>query len=112
MFQFFQRVRVVTQVSLQHARIAFDDRQDIIKVMRDARSHERARLALEIYADRVRETVGALATTLGGIDALVFTAGVGENSASLRAAVCERLEFLGLRLDRRAYAIQARLCGR
>ena len=62
--------------------------------------NERARLALDIYADRVRETVGALATTLGGIDALVFTGGVGENSASLRAAVCERLEFLGLRLDR------------
>ncbi|HZI67673.1 MAG TPA: acetate/propionate family kinase [Thermoanaerobaculia bacterium] len=62
--------------------------------------NERARLALDMYADRVRETVGALATALGGIDALVFTAGVGENSASLRAAVCERLEFLGLRLDR------------
>jgi acetate kinase len=61
--------------------------------------NERARLALEIYADRVRETVGALATTLGGLDALVFTAGVGENSASLRASVCERLEFLGVRLD-------------
>lgn len=61
--------------------------------------NERARLALDIYADRVREAVGSLATTLGGLDALVFTAGVGENSASLRAAVCERLEFLGLRLD-------------
>jgi acetate kinase len=61
--------------------------------------NERARLALDIYADRVRETVGALATTLGGLDALVFTAGVGENSAPLRAAVCEKLEFLGLRLD-------------
>ena len=61
--------------------------------------NERARLALDMYADRVRETVGALATTLGGLDALVFTAGVGENSAPLRAAVCERLEFFGLRLD-------------
>jgi len=61
--------------------------------------HERARLALEIYAERVRATIGALAVTLGGVDALVFTAGVGENAASLRATVCEGLTCLGLRLD-------------
>jgi acetate kinase len=59
----------------------------------------RARLALEIYADRVRQAVGALAAAQGGLDALVFTAGVGEHSASLRAAACEGLEFLGLRMD-------------
>jgi acetate kinase len=63
------------------------------------RGEERARLALEIYADRVRAAVGSLAVTLGGIDALVFTAGVGENSASLRAAACDGLECLGLLLD-------------
>jgi acetate kinase len=61
--------------------------------------NERARLALEIYADRVRAAVGALAVTLGGIDALVFTAGVGENSARLRATVCDGLACLGLQLD-------------
>jgi acetate kinase len=61
--------------------------------------NERAALALEIYAARVRAAVGALAVTLGGVDALVFTAGVGENSASLRSAVCKGLECLGLRLD-------------
>jgi acetate kinase len=61
--------------------------------------NERARLALEIYAARVGAAVGALAVTLGGIDAVVFTAGVGENSASLRAAACEGLGCLGLRLD-------------
>lgn len=59
----------------------------------------RARLALEIYADRVRAAVGSLAVTLGGVDALVFTAGIGENAAGLRASVCEGLECLGLRLD-------------
>jgi acetate kinase len=58
-----------------------------------------ARLALEIYATRVRAKVGALAATLGGLDALVFAAGVGENSASLRASVCENLGFLGVKLD-------------
>ncbi|HZU38401.1 MAG TPA: acetate kinase [Gemmataceae bacterium] len=61
--------------------------------------HERARLALDIYARRVRATIGALAVTLGGMDALIFTAGVGEHSASLRAAACAGLECLGLELD-------------
>jgi acetate kinase len=61
--------------------------------------NERARLALEIYAGRVRATIGALAVTLGGVDALVFTAGVGEHSASLREAACQGLECVGLQLD-------------
>ncbi len=52
-----------------------------------------------MYAGRVRAAVGALAVTMGGVDALVFTAGVGEHSASLRATVCDGLECLGLRLD-------------
>jgi acetate kinase len=59
----------------------------------------RANLALEIYADRVRGAIGSLAASLGGLDALVFTGGVGENSASLRAAVCFNLGFLGVDLD-------------
>ena len=59
----------------------------------------RANLALQIFADRVRQAIGSLAVTLGGIDALVFTAGVGEHSATLRAAACDGIECLGLRLD-------------
>jgi len=61
--------------------------------------NERARLALDIFARRVRSAVGGLAVGMGGIDALVFTAGVGEHSAALRTAACEGLECLGLRLD-------------
>ncbi len=61
--------------------------------------NDRARLALEIYAARIRSAIGALAATLGGLDAVVFAAGVGENSATLRASVCEGLGFLGVRLD-------------
>ncbi len=61
--------------------------------------NERARLALAIYAHSVRKAVGALAVTLGGVDALVFTAGVGENSAELREEVCRGLGCLSLRLD-------------
>ena len=61
--------------------------------------NEQARLALTIYAGRVRSAIGALAATLGGVDALLFTAGVGENSAWLRAEVCRGLECLGIHLD-------------
>jgi acetate kinase len=61
--------------------------------------NERARLAITMYADRVRSAIGALAATLGGVDAVVFTAGVGENSANLRAEVCRGLECLGIHLD-------------
>ena len=60
---------------------------------------DRAQLALEIYSDRARSAVGSLATAIGGLDALVFTAGVGEHSAALRAEVCHWLEFIGVRLD-------------
>lgn len=63
------------------------------------KGEERARLALTIFADRVRATIGALAVTMGGIDALIFTAGIGQHAADLRAAVCAGLHILGLRLD-------------
>jgi acetate kinase len=64
-----------------------------------AEGHERAQLALDVYAHRVRAAVGALAVTLGGLDALVFTGGIGENSVWLRAEVCRGLECLGVHLD-------------
>src|SRR5262249_35100629 len=66
--------------------------------------HEQARLALGIFTHRVRQAVGALAVTLGGVDALVFTAGVGEHAADIRASVCEGLPCLGLELDAQANA--------
>jgi acetate kinase len=59
----------------------------------------RARLAVEMYAYRVRTMVGALAVTLGGLDALVFTGGIGENSSWLRSEVCRGLECLDVHLD-------------
>jgi acetate kinase len=67
----------------------------------DARKsrNERASLAFDMYVHRLRSGIGAMAAVLGGIDALVFTAGVGENSSEVRAAVCDQLAFLGLRID-------------
>ncbi len=73
---------------------------DMRQVLAAARAgDERARLAVDVYTHRVRQAIGALAVTLGGVDALVFTAGVGENSAEVRAASCDGLECLGLELD-------------
>jgi len=60
---------------------------------------ERAKLVLDMYVHRLRSGIGAIIAVLGGIDALVFTAGVGENSSEVRAAVCDHLAFLGVRLD-------------
>jgi acetate kinase len=78
------------------------DMREVLALAKDG--HEQARLALGIYAHRVRQTIGAFAVTMGGIDALVFTAGVGEHAAEVRASVCIGLECLGLELDAQANA--------
>jgi acetate kinase len=61
--------------------------------------HERAKLALEIYVHRLQSGIGAMAGVLGGIDALVFTGGVGEHSAEVRKSACENFQFLGMKFD-------------
>ena len=60
---------------------------------------ERAKLALEMYVHRLRSGMGAMIAVLGGLDAIVFTAGVGENSSEVRAAACEDFAFMGVKLD-------------
>jgi acetate kinase len=61
-----------------------------------------AKLALGVYCYRIAQAVAAMATALGGLDALAFTAGVGEHSAAVRSAVCRPLAFLGVSLDESA----------
>ncbi len=58
-----------------------------------------AQLAIEVYAYRARKYVGAYAAAMGGVDAVVFTGGIGENSPSMRRRICDGLDFMGLRLD-------------
>ena len=78
---------------------------DMRLVLAAARAgNQRAQLAFDVYTHRIRQAIGALTASLGGIDALVFTAGVGENSAEVRAASCRSLEYLGLELDPSANA--------
>ena len=75
---------------------------DFREVDRAARGGDgRAATALAVYAGRVKEAVGALAARLGGLDALLFTGGVGENAADLRRSVCAGLEFMGIEIDPR-----------
>ncbi|MCL2234506.1 MAG: acetate kinase [Firmicutes bacterium] len=62
----------------------------------------RARLAIEMFCYRVKSYVGSYAAAMGGIDCLVFTGGIGENSSIVREKVVEGLEFLGLELDKKA----------
>jgi acetate kinase len=61
--------------------------------------HARSEFALELFAYRVAKYVGAYAAVLGGLDALTFTAGIGEHSPAMRTRICDRLGFLGVELD-------------
>jgi acetate kinase len=64
-----------------------------------AAGDDRAALAIEMFTYRVAKYVGAYAAVLGGVDALTFTAGIGENSSTVRGAICRRLAFLGVTID-------------
>jgi len=70
---------------------------DMREVLR--RDDADARLALDVYVHRLRAGIGAMAATLGGLDALVFTGGVGERSPRVRGLACDRLSHLGVAID-------------
>ncbi len=76
----------------------FSDRRDIEKAA--AAGDERCRLALDIEIHNLKKTIGAYAAIMEGLDAVVFTAGVGENAPAIRERVLRGLEFLGLEIDR------------
>ena len=73
------------------------DMRQIVAAMKTG--HARAKLAFEIFVHRLQAGIGAMAAALSGIDALVFTAGIGENSPEVRAATCATLGFLGVMLN-------------
>ncbi len=73
---------------------------DVRDVERAANGGERrARLALDLFCYQIRKTIGAYAAAMGGLDALTFTGGIGENSATIRAQATRDLDFLGVRID-------------
>lgn len=74
------------------------DMREIIAAMDEG--NQRARLAFDIYIHRLCREIGGMAASLGGIDGLVFTGGVGENAAQVRQRTCDQLAFLGIQLDK------------
>ncbi len=75
----------------------FSDMRDVTSAI--AEGNKDAALAIELYSYRIKKYIGAYAAALNGLDAIVFTAGVGENSALIREKVCTNLDFLGIHFD-------------
>ena len=73
------------------------DMRDILKLV--AQKDERAMIAFDLYVKRICDYIGAYYIYLNGVDALVFTAGIGENSTPVRKAIVDRLGVLGIKLD-------------
>ena len=67
--------------------------------MKAAEGNERAQLALDVFADRIHKYIGSYAARMGGVDAIIFTAGIGENSDVIREKVVQGLEFMGVYFD-------------
>jgi acetate kinase len=81
------------------------DMREIVEAMHEG--NEPAKLAFEMYAYRIRKYIGAYVAAMDGVDAIIFTAGVGENSDVLRKEVCKRLTFFGVHLDEERNAIRS-----
>lgn len=75
----------------------FSDMRDVVEAMEKGSS--RAKLAFNVFCYRIRKYIGAYAAVMGGVDAIIFTGGIGENAKTVRAKVCEKFEYLGLKFD-------------
>ena len=73
------------------------DMREILAAVKD--QQKRSRYAFEIFSYRIKKYIGAYAAAMGGLDTIVFTGGIGENSSEVRADVCSNMEFLGIKLD-------------
>lgn len=73
------------------------DMREILAAVKD--NQQRAKWAFEIFTYRIKKYIGAYASAMGGLDGIVFTGGIGENSPEVREEVCKDLEFLGIELD-------------
>jgi acetate kinase len=81
---------------------ALSDGEDCEMASLTASQSEAARFAVDYFCRQVRAAIGAFAAKAGGLDALVFTAGIGEHSSLVREKVCRPLAFLGFELDHHA----------
>lgn len=92
---------VLTELSSQGGLLGVSGVSGDIRDLEEAAANgnERARLALDLFVKEIRRHAGAMVFEMGGVDALVFTAGIGENGVSIRSAVCQNLEEFGIELD-------------
>jgi acetate kinase len=80
---------------------------DMRELRAASESNADARLAIAMFCHSVRKQVGAMAAALGGIDALVFTGGIGENDAATRETICEGMDWLGVGIGSAAVRVMA-----
>lgn len=73
------------------------DMREILSAVKD--NQQRAKWAFEIFTYRIKKYVGAYAAAMGGVDAVVFTGGIGENAKEVREEVCKEMEYMGIELD-------------
>ncbi|NQS88359.1 acetate kinase [Patescibacteria group bacterium] len=85
-------------------------RNDLREIQRWARKgNQRAKLALEIFIYRIKKYIGTYSAVLGGLDILIFCAGIGENEENIRSRTCQGLEFLGIHLDKRKNKVPSKV---
>jgi acetate kinase len=98
----FDAKRLAELVNLKSGLLGVSGLSSDVKTLLDGRAaNADAAIAIDMFCYQIRKSVGALAAALGGLDMLIFTGGIGEHAAVVRAEVCDRLEYLGLALDPR-----------
>ncbi|GEC70645.1 acetate kinase [Flavobacterium flevense] len=96
----YQLSEVNTVLQKQSGMLGLTGHSDLRDIQANAESGDvNCQLALDMNVYRIKKYIGAYAAVLNGIDAIIFTAGIGENSAYIREKVCQEMEFLGLKLD-------------
>jgi len=83
-----------TQCGFRGVSTTSGDMRDLLEQRR--KGHEPSIIAVEMFTSRVKKTIGAYAALMGGVDAVVFSAGIGENSPEIRSDICSGLEFIGI----------------
>jgi len=98
----YDATRLAELVNLKSGLLGVSGLSSDVKTLLDARpTNADAAMAIEMFCYQIRKSVGALAAALGGLDMLIFTGGVGEHAATVRAEVCDGLAYLGIRIDSR-----------
>ncbi len=85
---------------------------DMLTLLESYESNELCRLAVDKYCYEIKKTIGAYAASMGGLDVIVFSGGIGEKSAFIRSKICEKLEYLGIEVDQEKNNLNCKLFDR